>query len=686
MVNSASGLLGTQSVSQDTTITVASGTSAAGLQAVIDAASSGTHIVLAQGTYRFDQTVSITHDGITLEGQGAVTIIADKALNGAPALQVGAELFHETVAAALHITRDAATGGKTLQMANATTVKAGDVIWIERPNDAALFAKIGDTEWQEDKPLRTGLAVVTAVHGNTVSLDRALPFDFDAATTTVEVTKMVHDIVLRNLTFQGDYGTANPADFTNSLAAEKGGMMVSVNTSVGTVIQNVDIVQPGSNGLVLGRSLDAKVDDVTVTGSWNKGDDGNGYAYWLRDIYGCTFTHLQAFDTRHGVLFASYTSAVGNTIQVSDTNRDINFHGGLDHGNTIIVDESVRSTAEQSYLGAPTFYNPGTTYGAPTDSATNVIKFLHVVSTVRADAIVADDHGAQITTLGGNDSVVGGAGNDLIDLGTGDDVVLASAGDDTVIGGAATDRLVLDMNQAQAVVVMLGGEMVVLSVLGRTHISGVEQLEFKTGVVAAAATLTTTVNGSAGVDTISISASAIAGAQVDNVRMIGTDSFVFIGNANANSIDASKYANMLFGEGGDDTIYGRNGNDLIFGGAGDDRLSGGNGADTLDGGAGVDVLRGLGGADVFVGAEGRSMVADFSFGQHDSVRFDGFHTADLIASLSHYLAGNLTAADDFAIAQTVVSGVTTLTLTSDLGDSLTLVGIHALGFRDYLLL
>ena len=76
-------------------------------------------------------------------------------------------------------------------VANGATLKVGDVLWIERPNDAALFKEIGDTLWQEDKPLRTAMVVVKAVNGNTVVLDRPLPFAFDVKTTTVAVADVV---------------------------------------------------------------------------------------------------------------------------------------------------------------------------------------------------------------------------------------------------------------------------------------------------------------------------------------------------------------------------------------------------------------------------------------------------------------------------------------------------------------
>ncbi|WP_426035914.1 hypothetical protein [Cypionkella sp. TWP1-2-1b2] len=671
-------------------ITIAAGSSAATIQAAINSAAAGTHIVLQQGTYTFNKTVVLNKDGITLEGQGNVTIIADKALAGAPALQIGSALFRETETNATHLTEGVNLGATYLHLTSSTGLKVGDVLWIERPNDAALFAEIGDTKWREDKPLRTAMVVVTEVNGNTVLLDRPLPFAFDAKTTTVAVADTVEDVTVRNLTFQGDYGTANPSNFNNINRAEDGGMMVLVNSSVHTVIEHVDIVNPGSNGLVLGRSIDAVVNDVTVTGAQNKGDGGNGYGFWIRDVYDSSFTHLRAVDTRHAVLFASYTSAANNTIEVDFTNRDINFHGGLDHGNTVIVHNSIRTTAEQSYMASVSFFNPGTSYGAPTDPDANVIKFENVVATVRADMIVAVDTGAHISTLSGNDSVAGGAGNDWIDLGTGSDLVLASAGEDTINGGQGVDRLVFGLHSSQVLVTTIGGQSVVLSALGSTFISGIEQFQFIDGVQSVTSKQLTVVSapvaaaGSSSVN-VDVASDGMADTSVQNVRMTGRSDLDFIGNANGNRIIGNAGSNIIFGEAGNDRLHGYGGNDLLNGGAGNDGLAGGLGSDTLDGGTGKNTLIGGAGSDVFIASDGINTVRDFSIAEHDTLVFFGFAQADLADSLTHWLDGSASRADDFAISTQMRSGVSYLTMTSDLGDSLIVANVDATDLRDYLL-
>ena len=641
--------------------------------------------MLEEGTYRFTQTVEIDRSGITLEGQGTVVIIADASLNGEPALQIGAALYTQSVDAPVQVTADASEGAKSLSLAAGHGVQVGDVIWVEQPNDAALFAAIGDTLWQEDKPLRTGLAIVTAVNGNSIILDRGLPFNFDANKTTIEVTQMVHDVTVKNITMRGDYGTSTEADFTNTLLTESGGMMLVVNASVGTQLSNINIVEPGSNGLVLGRSMDAVISDVSVTGAHNKGEGGNGYAFWLRDITDCNFTDLRAVDTRHAVLFASYTSATGNDVHVAFTNRDINFHGGLDHGNSVVVDASIRTAEEQRYMGAVSFINPGTDYGAPTDPNANSIIFCNVVGTVRSDLVVGQNGGAVLTTLGGNDTLVGGAGSDLLDAGTGNDVILASRGRDVVFGGAGTDTFAFDFERDQAIVQAVGAKSQITTAMGITTLTDVETIKFNGSIVATTAALTTVLRGDAGYERTDIASTVVADDLVNAVTMVGTRNIGFMGGALANNVMGNAGNNQIHGEGGNDRLFGGLGQDFLTGGIGDDYLHGGAGNDTLTGGSGNDTLSGRQGADLFVASEGTNTVDDFSIAQGDTIAFRGYTTADLVTSLANYLAGQASAADRFNLSFETINGKATLSIVSEAADSLALQNIQAVDLHAYLL-
>jgi RTX calcium-binding nonapeptide repeat (4 copies) len=456
-------------------IRIAAGATAQQVQAAIDRAPENATVQLAAGQFNFTQTVVIDRDDITVAGarQGQTVITADAALGAAPAFRIGDALFAEDKSDAVGMSY-AVEGAHRITVGQDHSFRRGDTIWIEQANDRVLFDKIGDTKWREDAPLRTALAVVTAVNGNSVTLDRDLPFTFQTKGTTVEKIDTARNVTLENLTLRGDFGAADPADFSNTIRGQDGGMMLLVNATDNVTLRNITMRDAASNGLVIGKSIDADVQNVTVRGAHEKGDGGNGYGVWIRDVYDSSFRDLSVFDTRHAVLFASYTSAVGNTVLVRETNRDINFHGGLDHDNTVIVDRSVRTVAEARYLGGVTFVNPGTDFGAPTDPDANSIRFRMVVGTVRADVVQAAHSGAQISTRGGEDTIAGGRGNDVLRAGTGDDLILASRGSDIISGQDGHDTVQFDQWRRDVQFSVDHGALVAQGTFGTTRMYGVE--------------------------------------------------------------------------------------------------------------------------------------------------------------------------------------------------------------------
>ena len=88
-----------------------------------------------------------------------------------------------------------------------------------------------------------------------------------------------------------------------------------------------------------------------------------------------------------------------------------------------------------------------------------------------------------------------------------------------------------------------------------------------------------------------------------------TSPVLFTGDATANSVTGTEFADIFSGGSGadifdgglgNDSISGDDGNDSLFGGGGSDTLNGGIGNDTLIGGLGTNVLNGGAGLDVFV--------------------------------------------------------------------------------------
>ena len=663
-----------------TVITIKAGASAQQIQTAIDTAPPGAVIKLAAGNYTFNKTVVIDRDDITIEGAGVgeTVITLAKSVGDQPAFQIGAPEFKEELGDPATI-KAAKEGATSVTITSGNVPQVGDVVWISAENDNALFKDIGDTLWQKDKPLRTYMAVVTEVSVNTVTLDGDLPMDFPKG-ATLQVIETTDNVTLSGMTLKGGYGASNPGKFTNTIAAGEDAAMILANGTTGLTILDLEIIDPVSNGLVIGKSVAPVVDGFSVDGSHNKGDGGNGYGLEIRDVYDGTFTDLTIIDTRHAVVFASYTSSNGNTVEVTYTNRDINFHGGLDTENTVTVHESIRDTAaEQGYMAPVMFANEGTTYGAPTDMRTNEVTFGQVVGTVRADEVHSASTGSNIKTLGGSDTLIGAQGDDFLDGGTGDDRFFASAGQDTIVGGTGTDVLIVEGPRADYVLAKTGNGLVLSSADGTTLLSGVETIKFDDASVKASSVTNTVavVSGTATYDVYTAATSLIAGKDFDAVNFTGSSDVSFLGNGLSNRASGNGGDNLFEMGGGNDVAIGGAGNDMLAGGSGNDLLIGDDGADVLRGDVGIDTLRGGEGADSYVASDGTNYVVGFSHRSGDTFAFDGHETAEVLDAIAIWLENPTAEIDGFEISMTTYGGYQSLSVTTDSGENLVFVNYGA---------
>jgi Ca2+-binding RTX toxin-like protein len=174
-----------------------------------------------------------------------------------------------------------------------------------------------------------------------------------------------------------------------------------------------------------------------------------------------------------------------------------------------------------------------------------------------------------------NNLLTGNSGDNVLSGGDGTDTLTGGAGNDTLDGGAGTDK-------------MAGG-------LGDdTYV-----VNLTTDVV------TETLN--AGTDKVFSSITYTLGANVENLRLTGTDNINGTGNA---------LMNVLTGNSGNNTLSGLAGNDTLRGGLGNDTVNGGAGNDTFDFGLG----------------DGQDLIQDSS-GSADKISFDGgINPLDLVIS------------------------------------------------------
>ena len=200
----------------------------------------------------------------------------------------------------------------------------------------------------------------------------------------------------------------------------------------------------------------------------------------------------------------------------------------------------------------------------------------------------------------GYDRLLGGAGDDILLGGSGTDTIDGGTGADTMDGGIGNDVYVVDDT----------GDLVIEAADG-------------------------------GTDAVKATVSYTLAANVENLRLAGTDAIAGYGNDLSNS------------------MVGNDADNFLFGGLGNDRIDGGLGNDTIVGGANADVLKGGEGSDTFLFSAGfgRDVVADFSVAD-DTIAFD-IATLDSFDQLSMKESGGnvviaVTKTDSITIAGTTI--------------------------------
>lgn len=632
------------------------GTTASEMQKLVDSAPPGTVLQLEAGHYKFNKTITIDRDDITVLGAGSGKTFIDLPSNhGEEAFQIGSG----TRKGAFTLADDMDEGSTVMTLSGAHSFAVGDYVYLERESTKAFYTQIGDTAWANtDVPLRTSIAKVVAVDGAKITLSTGAHFDFSKGETTVSEISMAENVTLGGFTVDFGLSTAKPSDFSNTLGSYHRNAVIEVDGTANLALTDIVSHDVPSLGLNVASSTGIRADGITMTGAHNKGGGGNGYGLQIRDVYDSSFTNISDTDMRHSVVFASWTSAAGNFVHVAQTDRDINFHGGRDHSNVVVVDRSIRD-ANSDIISPTLFVNTtGTHYGSATGVDANTVTFGTVVGTRLNDAVIGYDTGAVMNGMGGHDSLTGGSGNDLL---------IGGAGNDTLNGMGGEDIAAYSGNHTNFAITDLGGG--VYSVRDRVggqstdRVSGVEWLVFDDkvidlrdlsikplstieGIFTGAGTWQTdtpdpapvpppapppvsppepspvfpvlevvgtsgkdiinvtspgtTFKGLGNFDTVRSTVDFTLSDDVERLDLMGHGAINGTGGSNANHMHGNDANNVLQGMAGDDRLWGKGGDDLILGGAGNDQIRGDAGDDRIDGGAGQDKLFGGAGADVFI--------------------------------------------------------------------------------------
>jgi Ca2+-binding RTX toxin-like protein len=298
------------------------------------------------------------------------------------------------------------------------------------------------------------------------------------------------------------------------------------------VVDNVgDVVVEAANGGVdtvraaIDYSLGANVENLILTGAIALTGTGNDLDNVLTANNGGDHLYGGAgADTLIGGMGADYLDGGLGADKMA---------GGA--GNDLYIVDNIGDTViELSGEGVDTVMSSvNFTLGANIENLTltGTAALLQAKGNALDNIIIANDAGAQMWGMDGNDTLIGGAGNDWMNGGAGADIMK---------GGLGNDSYVVD--NVNDVVVELAGQ---------------------------------------GVDTITTTVSYTLSANVERMVLSGTAAIDGTGNELANTLTGNDAANILRGLDGNDIISGGGGNDLLDGGLGQDILTGGAGADTF---------------------------------------------------------------------------------------------------------
>ncbi len=421
------------------TLTIDKDITAQQLEAQIDDAPAGAKLNFKQGDYRFDKAITINRSDISLVGAGSgktTLTFTDKALDDSDkkfALRLDGS-DSDTIGT---LASSVDEGERQIRLDDDHDLKPGDTLRLWQDNDSQFFEEIGDSSWREkNAPLRTSMAQVEDVEGDTVTLDRGVHFDFSSGKTHVERLDALENVRLEGFSIDFELGSSKNDVFENTLSDLKDYLAIMLEGTVASELDDIQVLEGPSVAFHFAETLDTHAKAIEAHGAFNKGSGGNGYAYELRESYDGNYTDLADSGMRHGLLFASWRSSVGNEIEVRSTDRDINFHGGRDHDNTVHVEQSIRGADN---ISTSLWLNKGgVSWGAITDNEDNQVTFDYVLGSRRDDELQGSDDGVFFNGQLGSDTLTGGKGDDILQGGPSDDW-----GDDLLDGGSGVDTVLL---------------------------------------------------------------------------------------------------------------------------------------------------------------------------------------------------------------------------------------------------
>ncbi|MGI9355576.1 MAG: calcium-binding protein [Rhizobiaceae bacterium] len=454
-------LNGIELPSGSSVIDISVGTTAADLNAMIADAEAGTVFQLAAGEHIFDQTIVIARDDISFLGHpnGGTAVrfsfAAGQEGNGL-VVQGTPSIYVSTLPAA------AGAGDTVIELRDGHGFEAGDAIYLQQPNTQYYLGANGWTNVSmaeaEFRPFRESINIIESVDGNNVTLASPLSYDLEAGAGRYYTIDLVEGVRISDFEITYDLGATNTYDFSNTQAAFEGTSALLLDNTSGIEISGLAFTDVASTALNLSSTIGAVVDGVSISGSHNKGGGGNGYGIELHEAFNNTLTGLTIMDMRHSLVLSAWHAETGNTVEIIETNRDINLHGSPDHGNAITVGSAILDYDFDNSGDSWAILSAGGTNHAATDFSANDVSFGIAIASDRNDTINGNDSGSLL---------VGGFGYDTLTGGSSADVLIGGTRRDTMTGGDGADTFLLvmgdDLDRITDFTFGIGGDTLIFS-------------------------------------------------------------------------------------------------------------------------------------------------------------------------------------------------------------------------------
>lgn len=290
-------------------------------QEVLDILSttSGNRILyFPEGTYYFDTDLSITASNVRIVGDGMTKTVFH--LSGPSSANVEISFTGSTSGTAIAVSGSPARGDQSFTVSDASTLSVGDMIQLYLKNGATAYGFYNESQILE----------VTAVNGNTITVDMKLGIDFPSADTPEIIElDMVRNVGISDMKVIRD--TAATSANTNNIEFWK---------VYNGYAHNIESAFAERSHINAGFSKNIVIEHNLVHEAFDYGGGGQGYGIMLEiGTTGARVSNNRAYALRHHYLIQlganhnvfSYNVSEPDYKHVDD--NDFSVHGDYPHNN-----------------------------------------------------------------------------------------------------------------------------------------------------------------------------------------------------------------------------------------------------------------------------------------------------------------------------------------------------------------